>query len=387
MKMNKKTLIIVAAVVVVLAVVLVVLLAGGKKDQTPVTPENPAPVEKEFKLGMGIVVSLDSSASYNVAESKAGVAQFDATVATVVLDAQGKIVVCRLDAVQNKAELNNNGTYTVKNLLTKMELGDDYNMAKYGQNMDWNGDKIVKEWYDQAKAFENYVIGMTADEVAAMPTKVVEGSGYIISAEDALLNAGCTIQITDFKEAVVKACKDEQGTSFKTNGTITLGVAANSFVEIDEVKNDKTTIATADKNGAMHIYSDFAASAVVGGKIVASLNDAIQPSITFDVNGNIVAKSFKATKRELMEDYNMAKYGQSMDWNGDKVVKEWYLQSAAFSAYVVGMTKAQVEAMPTKVVEGSGYIISAEDALLNAGCTIQITDIKAVVAESITNAR
>ena len=386
MKMNKKTLIIVAvAVVVVLAVVLALVLAGGKKDETPATPSTPT--EQSYTLGMGIVVSLDSSSSYNVAENKPGVAQFDATVATVVLDAEGKIVACRLDAVQNKAELNNNGTYTVKNLLTKMELGDDYNMAKYGQNMDWNGDSIVKEWYEQAKAFEKYVIGMTADQVAAMPTKVVEGVGYVISAEDALLNAGCTIQITDFKEAVVKACKDEQGTSFKTNGTITLGVAANSFVEIDEVKNDKTTIATADKNGAMHIYSDFAASAVVDGKIVASLNDAIQPNITFDAKGNIVAKTFKATKRELMEDYNMAKYGQSMDWNGDGVVKEWHEQSAIFSAYIVGMTKAQVEAMPTKVVESSGYVISSEDALLNAGCTIQITSIKDVVAESIANAR
>ena len=43
--------------------------------------------------------------------------------------------------------------------------------------------------------------------------------------------------------------------------------------------------------------------------------------------------------------------------------------------------------MPTKVVEGKGYVISAEDALLAAGCTIQITAIKAVVAESCANAR
>jgi hypothetical protein len=83
----------------------------------------------------------------------------------------------------------------------------------------------------------------------------------------------------------------------------------------------------------------------------------------------------------------MAKFGQSMDWNGDGKVLEWYLQSEAFSNHVVGMTKAQVEAMPTKVVEGAGYVISADDALLSAGCTIQITSIKAVVAESIANAR
>lgn len=35
----------------------------------------------------------------------------------------------------------------------------------------------------------------------------------------------------------------------------------------------------------------------------------------------------------------------------------------------------------------NGYVISADKALLNAGCTIQITSIKAVVAESVNNAR
>ena len=86
-----------------------------------------------------------------------------------------------------------------------MELGDDYNMAKYGQSMDWNKDGVVKEWYDQAKAFENHVIGMTAADVKAMATQVVEGSGYIISADEALLTAGCTIQITDIKAVVAKS--------------------------------------------------------------------------------------------------------------------------------------------------------------------------------------
>ena len=83
----------------------------------------------------------------------------------------------------------------------------------------------------------------------------------------------------------------------------------------------------------------------------------------------------------------MAAYGQSMDWNGDGKVLEWYVQSAAFSNYVVGKTGAEVAGMKTQTVEGSGYIISADEALLTAGCTIQITGICAVVAQSVTNAR
>ena len=87
----------------------------------------------------------------------------------------------------------------------------------------------------------------------------------------------------------------------------------------------------------------------------------------------------------------MATYGQGMDNNGDGKVLEWYLQSAEFSKFVVGKTAAEVEAMATQTLENdfgtSGYVISADEALLSAGCTIQITSIKAVVAEAVTNAR
>ena len=342
------------------------------------TTETPV-VEAEYKLGMGIVVDTASSASATA--DKAGTAQIDATVAAVVLDKDGKIVSCRLDAVQNKITVNADGTIVVpETFKTKMELGDDYNMAKYGQSMDWNKDGVVKEWYAQAKAFEAHVVGMTAAEVEAMATQVVEGSGYVISADEALLSAGCTIQITDFKAAVVAACNDEQGMSFKTASAFTLGVAATSA-------NDGSTDATAEAAGSVQVYSDFAAAVVVDGKIVATLNDAIQPKIAIDATGAIGETTYVNTKRGLKEDYNMAKYGASMDWNGDGQVKEWYLQSAAFSNYVLGKTAAEVADMATKVVEGSGYVISADDALLSAGCTIQITAIKAVVAQSVTNAR
>ena len=350
---------------------------GGAETETtsatttePAENENPT-TEAEYKLGMGVVVDMESS--------KAGTAQVDATVAAVVLDADGKIVVCRIDVAQNKFDLANDFG-AEKTFKTKMELGDDYNMAKYGQNMDWNGDGVVKEWYDQAKAFEAYVVGMTAAQVKAIETKVVEGAGYVIAADDALLSAGCTIQITDFIEAVAKACEDEQGMSFKTAEKFTLGVAATTAVD------SATKAATAEENGTVAMYSDFAASVVAGGKIIATLNDAIQPKITVDAAGEIVEKSFTATKRELKEGYNMATYGASMDPNGDGVVYEWYIQSETFSKHVVGMTADEVAAMGT-AANSIGYQMSTDADLVAAGCTIQITAIKAVVAQSAKNAR
>ena len=175
--------------------------------------------EADYKLGMGVVVSMDSS--------KTGNAQVDATVATVVTDADGKIVACRIDVAQNKMTVTDGAVDTAKTFETKMELGDRYGMAGKVDN-DGNGVKL--EWYEQTKAFEKYVVGKTADEVAAIETQLV--NNHYIAVDKDLLDAGCSMQITDFMAAVVKACKDEQGVSFKAvEGSFTLGVAAKTTAE------------------------------------------------------------------------------------------------------------------------------------------------------------
>ena len=98
----------------------------------------------DYKLGMGVVVSMDSS--------KTGLAQVDATAAAVVTDADGKIVMCRIDVAQNKFDLTKDfAAQVAQTFKTKMELGDDYNMAKFGTPNVEGG--TVKEWYVQTKAF------------------------------------------------------------------------------------------------------------------------------------------------------------------------------------------------------------------------------------------
>ena len=77
--------------------------------------------EADYKLGMGVEVSTSSST--NATAEKAGNAQVDATVAAVVVDKDGKIVACRLDAVQNKIAVSATGEVTVPTTFkTKMEL-------------------------------------------------------------------------------------------------------------------------------------------------------------------------------------------------------------------------------------------------------------------------
>ena len=350
----KKTIALILALCLTLA-----LVACGEKQPA-------APQEAEYKLGMGIVLNMDSSKAEN--------AQVDATVAAVVLDAEGKIVSCRIDVAQNKMKVVGGAVDTAATFKTKMELGSAYGMAG---KVDNNDDGVMLEWDAQAKAFEEYVVGKTAAEVEGIQTQ--EAKGHLIAVDEALLKAGCSMQITDFVAAVVKACKDEQAQTFKTAATFTLGVAAATVA-------DESTAAAADKDGEVKMYTDFAAAVVADGKILAAITDAVQPKIAVNTLGDIVEKSFVATKRELKEDYNMAKYGASMDNNGDGKVLEWYVQADAFVKHVVGMTGAEVKAMETKTLD-NGYVISADDALLSAGCTIQITSMKAVVATACDYAR
>lgn len=321
-----------------------------------------APAEAEYKLGLGVVVSTDSSATGN--------AQVDATIAAVVLDAEGKIVTCRIDVAQNKMNVTDGAVDTAATFKTKMEKGSEYGMAG---KVDNNGDGVMLEWDAQTKAFETYVTGKTVAEVEAIQTQEV--NAHNIAVDEALLSAGCSMDITAFIQAVAKACKDEQGMSFKTAATFTLGVAAKTTAA-------SSTPATAEAEGSVQMYSDIACAVVADGKVIATLNDAIQPKIAITAAGECTP-SFSATKRELKEGYNMAAYGQPNVEGG--TVKEWYIQSAAFSEYVLGKTATEIANMETKEV--NAHFISVEQALLDAGCTMQITGICAVVAQAANNAR
>ena len=305
----------------------------------------------EYKLGMGVDLSTDSSKENN--------AQVDATVAAVVTDKDGKIVACRLDVAQSKMDVTGGAVDAAKTFKTKMELGDDYGMVAYGN--------AIAEWYDQAKAFESYVVGKTAAEVEGIET-VLNETGHNVATDEALL-AGCTMDITAFKAAVVKACNDEKGATF-TGKDFTLGVAAITAA-------DESTAATDSDDAEVKMYTEYAA-AVVGkdGKILAALTDATQPKITADKNGQITGADFKGTKRELGADYGMVAYGNA--------IAEWDAQAKAFADYTVGKTAAEVAGIET--VESNGHNVTTDETLY-ASCTMDISGMIAVIALAANYAR
>ena len=65
---------------------------------------------------------------------------------------------------------------------------------------------------------------------------------------------------------------------------------------------------------------------------------------------------------------------------------EWGIPGTTFSKHVVGMTADEVANMGT-AANSIGYQMSTDKDLVAAGCTIQITAIKAVMAQAAKNAR
>ena len=311
-------------------------------------PAEEIPADAAYKLGLGVSLNMNSS--------KTGNAQVDATTAAVILDEQGKIVAVKIDVAQNKMDITDGAVDTEKEFLTKLEKGDAYGMVASGL--------ATMEWYEQAANFEQFVIGKTVEEVEAIETRE---DGEHLLAVDEELYAGCTISIGEFKEAVVKACNDEQAATFAGAGGFSLGLAV--------ISNAKDSVAaTAEEDGVVKMYSEFAAVVIDDeGVIQAAVTDATQPQIKIDAAGEIVETTFKGTKRELKEEYGMSKIG----------AVEWYLQAAAFEEYAVGKTAEELRATETR--EDGEHIVAADETLY-ASVSISIEGMINVVAKAADNA-
>ncbi len=135
-------------------------------------------------------------------EEKEGSVEFEETIVAAVTDKDGKVVVAKTDCVQIKVAFDTKGIATVDTaaeIKTKLDLGTDYNMAAYGKKHD-GSDGAVKEWFEQAAAFDAALVGKTASEFASLADADGYGTGD-------LATAGCTIGISDMIKAADKAAK------------------------------------------------------------------------------------------------------------------------------------------------------------------------------------
>lgn len=333
-----------------------------KTEETTATEEAAeaeTPAEETTTEGTGAKTGLaisTSIASSKEAGAEDGVAQIDSTVVAVLVDADGKILDCKIDAAQTKINFSAEGKITTdlaSEVKTKQELGADYGMAK--------ASSIGKEWYEQANALAEYVVGKTVDEVKGIALSD-EGK-----ATDADLTASVTVHISDYIATIEKAVASAK--ELGASSTDKLGLGVNTTL-------DKSKDATAEEAGLAQAYSFYEAVTVdADGKITSSVVDATQGSVNFDTTGKITSDLAAATdsKQVLKENYGMKK--------ASAIGKEWYEQADAFSAYVVGKTADEVKGIS---VSDEGY---ATDADLTSSVTVHIGPFITVTEKAVANAK
>ena len=295
---------IVSLLIALLLVATALVACNNNKTPEETTPDNTVnntPTEKTYT----VAIAVDSSSSISRGKAKAS-----NMALVLVLDDAGKIVAARFDTSEVTPELNEDGTVkTVDAVETKVEQGDAYTGMPAGS------------WANQTKAFEDYIVGKTPAEVAAL---------------DASLIAGCTMQssVPQFKALIAEAAASTLKVTFKTAEAITVGVAVD------------TTVTTGRSN---KVTADFAGVVMAGGKVVATVLDSSEQSFTVE-EGTITFGEFKGSKNEQGDSYTGMAAGP------------WYKQAQVFANSTVGKTVAELANLET-----------VSDALAAAGCTMKNT--------------
>jgi uncharacterized OB-fold protein len=317
-----------------LAIVALTVMAGCTKA-------NPV-----YKVGVGSVTSVQPRAA--VVET-AGRIRVNTTIATVVLDKDGKFVSVVIDVAQQ------DGTFDVAGAIVKAEAAPTKKEkgAAYGMKAQ---SAIGKEWFEQAEALEAWMIGKTLAEVKALPLV----DGYVKDGED--LKSSVTISVTDYLAAVEKAVAN----AVELENVAKVGGASVSSIQ--------PRAAVAETAGRIRVNVTVAAVALdKDGKVVAAMIDVAQNDGTFDVLGAVVKAEAAKTKKEKGADYGMK--AQSA------IGKEWFEQIAALEAWMAGKTLTEVKALP--LVEGA--IKDGED--LKSSVSVTVTDYLAAFEKAVGAAK
>lgn len=320
-----------------------------KADVVPAVQETSK--ESGYKTGLAVVSSMTSSKEAGEAD---GTAQVDSVVAAVIVDEQGKIVSCYLDTAQNKMGFTAEGKVVMtEGFQTKRELGDQYGMKA--------ASGIGKEWYEQAQAMEEYVIGKTAEEVRGI---AVDDS---TKPTDVDLLAGVTVKIGSYKNAIAEAAENAQAIGTMPGDKLGVGIITNM---------NKSKDAEADKEGQCQAYSTYVAVTTdADGTITAAVIDSTQGTVKFDAQGKITSDLTTGvkTKRQLGDEYGMRA--------ASGIGKEWYEQAANMEAYLIGKTAEGVTGIAVNEDQ------KPTDPDLAAGVTVSIGGYQTAAVKAIKNAK
>jgi len=286
-----------------------------------------------LKIGLGVYTTVSATSADGEVD---GQGKATVTVATVLVDADGKVVSCQLDVADNTVKYTAEGKPMVYyGLKTKYEQGTDYNMKAYGG--------AAKEWFEQADAFEGVVAGKTLNEIKSLVAAENKGT-------DEVINAGCTIMVNEFVNAVEKAITNAVDSAATAESTLKLGVyTEQTCKDAEEEKDGQSKLET----------TVFAAALDADGKIVAALSDCVQVTFTFDTKGASTFDSTKPviSKRDAGDSYGMKAYGGA--------AKEWHEQADAFNTACIGKTPKEVASLMANDNYGNADVKAS-------GCTILV---------------
>ena len=329
------------------------LLAGCMG--TIVVVERPAeetqPVLEEGALKTGLAVITNASKSASVSEEAEGAAEYDVTLAAVLVDDEGVIHAARLDAIGATVNFDANGVITTdlaSEVLTKNEKGENYGMVA------WGG--AIAEWDAQAAALCEYAVGKTIEE---LKNGAVDETGYAPNGSD--LASSATIYLGGYVSAIEAAVANAQHLGAQSGDELVL-TTINSL--------GSSANASAEGDGTAQLDVNVAAVSTKDGVITSCVFDAVQAKVTFDVTGTITADLTAPiqTKNELGENYGMVAWGGA--------IAEWNEQAASFAEYITGKSAADVAGIA--VAEGK-----PTDADLTTSVTIKIGGFQGLIAKAL----
>ena len=295
------------------------------------------------KMGLGVYTATPTTT--DASEDKEGQGKVAITAAVITVDAEGKVVACQLDTADLTVKFTLDGKAVANDgFKTKYEQGKDYNMVTYGG--------AAKEWFEQADAFEAFVVGKTLDEIKALVAEGNKGNSDVIAA-------GCTIMIHEFVGAIEKAFANLTDSAATAESALKLGM------NVEQTTAD----ATEEKDGSNQVETTiFAAAVDAEGKVLVAASDCVQVKFTFNATGASTLDTTKAisSKREAGANYGMVAYGGA--------AKEWFEQADAFNALCVGKTATEIKALCAADNYGT-------DEVKTAGCTILVNGLTKAAAK------
>ena len=306
------------------------------------------------ELKLAVIAGIGDSTAADAENAGNAQLNVDATALTMNGDV---ITSCVIDSVQAKVSFDAEGKITSDTsaaVATKNELGENYNMVKYGG--------AIAEWNEQAASFASYVTGKTPAEVAGI---AVDESTHPTGAD---LASSVTIAVGGFQALITKAAVVDAAAPTAGNLKTGLAIATN-------VKDSAS--ATAEAEGeAKYDVTVVAVLVDENGVIQNCIIDGISTSVKFDVSGAITTDLTQAplTKNELGENYNMVTYGGA--------IAEWDAQAAALASFAVGKT---VEELKNGAVDETGYAPECSD--LASSATIYLGGYVSAIEAAVANAQ